>query len=121
MFYGANRPGAKVSRGMMDQFWLWSMQGGLLNIYDSIKAFFETDFTEDLKNFDVPTLVMHGEDDQVVPIAISSKKSAKLIKSLRLRTLLGSLQPLRARRLPRGNSTRSSSVECREHFSCRQT
>jgi non-heme chloroperoxidase len=80
MFYGANRPGANVSQGMLDQFWLWSMQGGLKNIYDSIKAFSETDFTEDLKKFDVPTLVMHGEDDQVVPIKDSAKKSAKLIK-----------------------------------------
>ena len=80
MFYGANRPGASVSQGMLDQFWLWSMQGGLKNVYDSIKAFSETDFTEDLKKFDVPTLVMHGEDDQVVPVKDSAKKSAKLIK-----------------------------------------
>jgi len=79
-FYGANRAGAKVSQGMLDQFWLWSMQAGLKNSYDSIKAFSETDFTEDLKKFDVPTLVMHGEDDQVVPIKDSAKKSAKLIK-----------------------------------------
>ena len=81
MFYGANRPGAKVSQGLLDQFWLWSMQAGLKNAYDSIKAFSETDFTEDLKKFDMPTLVMHGEDDQVVPIKDSAKKSAKLIKS----------------------------------------
>ena len=80
MFYGANRPGAKVSQGMLDQFWLWSMQAGLKNSYDCIKAFSETDFTEDLKKFDVPTLVMHGEDDQIVPINISGKKSAQLIK-----------------------------------------
>jgi non-heme chloroperoxidase len=80
MFYGANRPGAKVSQGLLDQFWLWSMQGGLESIYDSIKAFSETDFTEDLKKFDVPTLVMHGEDDQIVPVKDSAKKSAKLIK-----------------------------------------
>ena len=80
MFYGANRPGAKVSQGMLDQFWLWSMQGGLKNLYDSIKAFSETDFHEDLKTFDVPTLVMHGEDDQIVPINISGRKSAKLIQ-----------------------------------------
>jgi len=79
-FYGANRPGAKVSQGMLDQFWLWSMQGGLKNIYDSVKAFSETDFTEDLKKFDVPTLIMHGEDDQIVPINDTAKKSAKLIK-----------------------------------------
>src|SRR5258707_2791139 len=79
-FYGANRPGAKVSQGILDQFWLWSMQGGLKNIYDSVKAFSETDFTEDLKKFDVPTLIMHGEDDQIVPINISGKRSAKFIK-----------------------------------------
>jgi non-heme chloroperoxidase len=80
MFYGANRPGAKVSQGILDQFWLWSMQAGLKNAYESIKAFSETDFTEDLKKFDVPTLVMHGEDDQVVPVKDSAKKSAGLIK-----------------------------------------
>jgi non-heme chloroperoxidase len=80
MFFGANRPGAKVSQGTLDQFWLWSMQAGLKNAYDSIKAFSETDFTEDLKKFDVPTLVMHGEDDQIVPVKDSGKKSAKLIK-----------------------------------------
>jgi non-heme chloroperoxidase len=79
-FYGANRPGAKVSQEMLDQFWLWSMQGGLKNIYDCVKAFSETDFTEDLKKFDVPTLIMHGEDDQIVPINDTAKKSAKLIK-----------------------------------------
>ncbi len=79
-FYGANRPGAKVSQGLLDQFWLWSMQAGLKNSYDSIKAFSETDFTEDLKKFDVPTLVMHGEDDQIVPIKDSAKRSARLIK-----------------------------------------
>jgi non-heme chloroperoxidase len=80
MFYGANRPGAKVSQGILDQFWLWSMQAGLKNAYESIKAFSETDFTEDLKRFDVPTLVMHGEDDQIVPVKDSAKKSARLIK-----------------------------------------
>ncbi len=80
IFYGANRPGAKVSQGILDQFWLQSMQAGLNNAYDCVKAFSETDFTEDLKKFDVPTLVMHGEDDQIVPINISGKRSAKLIK-----------------------------------------
>jgi non-heme chloroperoxidase len=79
-FYGANRPGAKVSQGMLDQFWLWSMQAGLKNAYESIKAFSETDFTEDLKKIDVPTLVMHGEDDQIVPVKDSAKKSARLIR-----------------------------------------
>jgi non-heme chloroperoxidase len=80
MFYGANRAGAKVSQGTLDQFWLWSMQSGLKNAYESVKAFSETDFTEDLKKFDVPTLVMHGEDDQIVPVKDSAKKSARLIK-----------------------------------------
>ncbi|HEX2933350.1 MAG TPA: alpha/beta hydrolase [Candidatus Binatia bacterium] len=79
-FYGANRPGAKVSQGILDQFWLWSMQAGLKNAYESIKAFSETDFTEDLKKIDVPALVLHGEDDQIVPVKDSAKKSAKLIK-----------------------------------------
>ena len=78
-FFGANRPGAKVSQGLLDQFFLWSMQGGLKNLYESVKAFSETDFREDLKKFDVPTLLMHGEEDQIVPIDISSRKAAKLI------------------------------------------
>ena len=69
-----------MSQGTLDQFWLWSMQAGLKNAYDSIRAFSETDFTEDLKKFDIPTLVMHGEDDQIVPVKDSGKKSAKLIK-----------------------------------------
>ena len=80
LFYGANRPDADVPQGTLDQFWLWSMQAGLLNAYESIKAFSETDFTEDLKKFDVPTLVLHGEDDQIVPVKDSARKSAKLIK-----------------------------------------
>jgi non-heme chloroperoxidase len=79
-FYGANRPGAKVSQGILDQFWLWSMQAGLKNAYESIKAFSETDFTEDLKKIDVPTLVMHGEDDQIVPVKDSAVKTARLIR-----------------------------------------
>jgi non-heme chloroperoxidase len=79
-FYGANRSGAKVSQGMLDQFWLWSMQAGLKNAYECIKAFSETDFTEDLKKFDVPTLVLHGEDDQIVPVKDAGKKSAKIVK-----------------------------------------
>jgi pimeloyl-ACP methyl ester carboxylesterase len=79
-FYGANRPGAKVSQGILDQFWLWSMQAGALNSYECVKAFSETDFTEDLKKFDFPTLVLHGEDDQIVPVMDSARKSAKLVK-----------------------------------------
>ena len=79
-FYGANRPGANVSQGVLDQFWTWSMQSGLKNAYESVKAFSETDFTADLRKFDVPTLVLHGEDDQVVPVKNSARKSAQLIK-----------------------------------------
>jgi len=78
-FFGGNRPGAKVSQGLLDQFFLWSMQGGLKNSYESVKAFSETQFHDDLKKFDVPTLLMHGEDDQIVPIDISSRKTAKLV------------------------------------------
>jgi non-heme chloroperoxidase len=79
-FFGANRPGAQVSQGTLDQFWLWSMQSGLKNSYESIKAFSETDFSEDLRKFDIPTLVVHGEDDQIVPVKNSARKSAQLIK-----------------------------------------
>ena len=82
-FYGANRPGAEVSQGVLEQFWLWSMQAGLKNAYESIKAFSETDFTEDLKKFDLPTLILHGEDDQIVPVRDSAIKSARLIKGAR--------------------------------------
>jgi non-heme chloroperoxidase len=78
-FYGANRPGAKVPQSLLDEFWLLSMQCGLKNAYDSIRAFSETDFTEDLKKFDVPTLVVHGEDDQIVPIKDAAYKSAQII------------------------------------------
>ena len=81
-FYGANRPGANVSEGVLEQFWLWSMQSGLMNAYQSIKAFSETDFTEDLKKIDVPTLVLHGEDDQIVPVKDAAHKSAKLIANV---------------------------------------
>ena len=79
-FYGANRPNAEVSQGLLDQFWLWSMQVGLKNAYDSIKAFSETDFNEDLKKIDIPTLIIHGEDDQIVPVKDSAVKSARIIK-----------------------------------------
>jgi len=79
-FYGANRSGTKVPQGTLDQFWLWSMQAGAKNAYESVKAFSETDFTEDLKKIDVPTLVMHGEDDQIVPVHDSARKSARLIR-----------------------------------------
>ena len=79
-FYGANRPGAEVSQGVLDQFWTWSMESGLKNSYESITSLSETDFTEDLEKFDVPTLLLHGEDDQIVPVRASSMKSARIIK-----------------------------------------
>ena len=79
-FFGANRPGAKVSQGTRDAFWFRAMQGGLKNQLDCIKAFSETDFTEDLKKFDMPTLIIHGDDDQIVPIGASAHASSKLVK-----------------------------------------
>jgi non-heme chloroperoxidase len=79
-FYGINRSGAKVSQGMKDAFWCQAMLGGLKNELDCINAFSETDFTEDLKKIDVPTLIIHGDDDQIVPIQASAHPSAKLIK-----------------------------------------
>ena len=79
-FYGFNRPGAKVSEGLIRNWWRQGMMGSVKAGYECIKAFSETDFTEDLKKFDVPTLVMHGDDDQIVPVKDSAKKSAKLIR-----------------------------------------
>ena len=83
-FFGANRPGNKVSQGMRDTFWLQGMQCGIKNAYDCIKQFSETDFTADLKKISVPTLVVHGGDDQIVPIDASGKAAAKLIKNAKL-------------------------------------
>jgi non-heme chloroperoxidase len=80
-FYGANRPGAKVSQGLRDAFCFQVMQGGLNAIYECIKAFSETDFTEDLRKIDVPTLIVHGDDDQIVPFADSAALSAKVVKN----------------------------------------
>src|SRR5829696_7528350 len=88
-FYGANRPGAKVSQGLRDSFWLQGMQAGFKGVIDCIKAFSETDFTEDLKKIDVPTLIMHGDDDQIVPISASAMLSAKLVKGATLQVYPG--------------------------------
>ena len=88
-FFGANRPGAKVSQGVLDMFWLISMQCGLIAAYECIKAFSETDQTEDLKKFDVPTLIVHGDDDQIVPIGASAKMSSKLVKGAILKVYEG--------------------------------
>ena len=83
-FFGFNRPGAKPSQGMIDSWWLQGMQGSHKATHDSIKAYSETDFHEDLKRFDVPTLVVHGDDDQIVPIDISGRVTAKLVKGAKL-------------------------------------
>ena len=88
-FYGANRPGSKVSQGLRDSFWLQGMLCGHKAAYDCIKAFSETDFTEDLKKFDVPTLILHGDDDQIVPIGASALVSSKLVKGATLKVIPG--------------------------------
>ncbi|MCU1280780.1 MAG: alpha/beta hydrolase [bacterium] len=88
-FYGYNRPGAKISEGVRDSFWLQGMMAGLPASYFCIKAFSETDLTDDLKKFDVPTLVLHGDDDQIVPIAASALISSKLIKNAQLKIYKG--------------------------------
>ena len=88
-FYGANRPGAKVSQGLRDSFWMQGMLAGHKAAYDCVKAFSETDFTEDLKKFDVPTLILHGDDDQIVPIGASALLSSKLVKGATLKVIPG--------------------------------
>ena len=88
-FYGANRPGAKVSQGLRDSFWLQGMLCGHQAAYECIKAFSETDFTEDLKKFDVPTLIIHGDDDQIVPIGASAMLSSKIVKGATLKIYPG--------------------------------
>jgi non-heme chloroperoxidase len=88
-FYGANRPGAEVSQGLRDSFWLQSMMAGHKAVYDCVKAFSETDQTEDLKKFDVPTLILHGDDDQIVPIGASALQSSKIVKGSTLKVIPG--------------------------------
>jgi non-heme chloroperoxidase len=88
-FYGANRDGAKVSQGLRDAFWMQGMMGGVKNEYECIKAFSETDFTADLQKFDVPTLILHGDDDQIVPIGASAMQSSKLVKNAKLKVYKG--------------------------------
>ena len=88
-FYGANRPNSKVSQGLRDSFWLQGMIAGHKAVYECIKVFSETDMTEDLKKFDVPTLILHGDDDQIVPIADSAMLSSKLIKGAVLHVIPG--------------------------------
>src|ERR1700692_4264937 len=88
-FYGYNRPGAKISEGIRDKWWLQGMMGGVQAGYDCIKAFSETDFTEDLKKFDVPTLILHGDDDQIVPIGAAAMQASKLVKGATLKVYPG--------------------------------
>jgi non-heme chloroperoxidase len=88
-FYGYNRPGAKISEGIREHWWLQGMLGGVKPHYDCIKAFSETDFTEDLKKIDIPVLVMHGDDDQIVPIGASALMSAKILKKATLKVYPG--------------------------------
>jgi non-heme chloroperoxidase len=88
-FYGANRPGAKVSRGIRDAFWFQSEQAGLKNAFECIKAYSESDFTDDLKKFDVPTLIVHGDDDQIVSIVASAHRSSELVQDAMLRVYEG--------------------------------
>jgi non-heme chloroperoxidase len=88
-FFGANRPGSKVSQGLRDSFWLQGMLCGFVGFYECIKVFSETDHTEDLKKFDVPTLILHGDDDQIVPIGASAMLSSKQIKNARLKVYPG--------------------------------
>lgn len=89
MFFGFNRPGVSKSHGLVDSFWLQGMMAGHKNAYDCIKAFSETDFREDLKKFDVPTLIIHGDDDQIVPIKAAALESAKLVKNATLKVYPG--------------------------------
>ncbi len=88
-FYGANRPGAKVSQGVLDAFWSMSMTAGFIAAYECVKAFSESEFSDDLKKFDIPTLVIHGDDDQIVPIGIAGLRTAKMIKGARLEVYKG--------------------------------
>ena len=88
-FYGYNRPGAKISQGVRDSFWMQGMMAGFIAAYECIKVFSETDFTEDLKKFDVPTLILHGDDDQIVPYADAALLSSKLVKGATLKIYPG--------------------------------
>src|SRR5207244_7755610 len=88
-FYGYNRTGAKISEGVRESFWLQGMMAGFPASYFCIKAFSETDLTEDLKKFDIPTLILHGDDDQIVPIGASAMQSAKLVKDATLKVYPG--------------------------------
>jgi non-heme chloroperoxidase len=110
-FYGANRPGAKVSQGLRDSFWLQAMEGSLKAEVDCIKAFSETDFTEDLKKLDRPTLIIHGDEDQIVPIGAAGLASAKIVKNARLEVYKGAPHGLPATHKERLNADLLSFLE----------
>jgi non-heme chloroperoxidase len=95
-FYGANREGSKVSQGLRDAFWLMSMQAGMPAAYDCIKAFSETDFRQELSKIDIPTLVIHGDDDQIVPLSVGGARSSKMIKGAVLKVYKGASHGLTA-------------------------
>ncbi|MET0907031.1 MAG: alpha/beta hydrolase [Tardiphaga sp.] len=110
-FYGANRPGSKVSQGVKDAFWMWSMQAGIAGAYQCIKAFSETDLTEDIKQIDIPTLVLHGDDDQIVPITDSALLSSKLIRKATLKVYPGAPHGLMATHRDQFNSDLLSFIQ----------
>ena len=112
-FYGANRPGATVSQGLRDAFWLLSMTVGVKGAYDCIKAFSETDLTEDLKKIDVPTLIIHGDDDQIVPIGAAALKSSKIVKDATLKVYPGAPHGLAQTTATRTSSTPTCSPSSR--------
>ena len=103
-FYGANRPGSKVPQGVLDRFWLLSMQCGMAGAYECIKAFSETDLTEDCKKFDIPTLIIHGDDDQIVPISVGGDRSSKLIKNATYKVYKGAPHGLMSTHLEQFNA-----------------
>ena len=103
-FYGANRPGSAASQGILDQFWLQGMQVGLKGAYDCIAVFSETDLTEDLKRFDVPTLIVHGDDDQIVPFVASAPLAAEIVRDVTLKVYEGAPHGLTATHKDRFNA-----------------
>lgn len=115
LFYGANRPGANVSQGLLDQIWLLSMQAGVQNVYECIKAFSETDFTADLKKIDIPTLLLHGEDDQIVPVEDAARKAAGLIRDVKAIYYPGAPHGITATHMDRLNSDLLQFIEEERH------
>jgi non-heme chloroperoxidase len=111
-FYGSNRPGSTVSQGLRDSFWLQGMQSGLKGVLDSIQAFSETDFTADLTRIDVPTLIIHGDDDQIVPIADSAMLTTKLVKQATLKVYPGAPHGLCSTHKDQVNADLLAFIQC---------